>query len=39
VFSYDNALAESTNGLYKADVICLRGPLRELEAVEFARLE
>ena len=37
--SYDNALAETTNGLYKAEVIHRRGPWRSLEAVEFATLE
>jgi transposase InsO family protein len=36
---YDNALAESINGLYKAEVIHRRGPWRSLEAVEFATLE
>jgi len=34
--SYDNALAETINGLYKAEVIHRRGPWRSLEAVEFA---
>ncbi len=37
--SYDNALAESINGLYKAEVIHRSGPWRSLEAVEFATLE
>lgn len=37
--SYDNALAESVIGLYKAEVIHRRGPWRGLEAVEFATLE
>src|SRR5208283_3213958 len=37
--SYDNALAETINGLYKAEVIHLRGPWRSFEAVEFATLE
>ena len=36
--SYDNALAESINGLYKAEVIHCRGPWRNFEAVEFATL-
>jgi transposase InsO family protein len=36
--SYDNALAETINGLYKAEVIHRRGPWRSLEAVEFATL-
>ena len=34
--SYDNALAETINGLYKTEVIRRRGPWRSLEAVEFA---
>ena len=37
--SYDNALAETINGLYKAEVIHRRRPWRSLEAVEFATLE
>jgi putative transposase len=37
--SYDNALAESINGLFKAEVIHRRGPWRNFEAVEFATLE
>jgi len=37
--SYDNALAESVIGLYKAEVIRRRGPWRSLEDVEFATLE
>ena len=37
--SYDNALAETINGLSKAEVIHRRGPWRSLEAVEFATLE
>ena len=37
--SYDNALAETINGLYKAEVIHRRGPWRSFEAVEFAALE
>ena len=37
--SYDNALAETINGLYKAEVIHRRGPWRSMEAVEFATLE
>jgi transposase InsO family protein len=35
----DNALAETINGLYKAEVIHRRGPWRSFEAVEFATLE
>jgi putative transposase len=37
--SYDNALAETINGLYKAEVIHRRRPWRSFEAVEFATLE
>ena len=37
--SYDNALAESVIGLFKAEVIHRRGPWRSFEAVEFATLE
>ena len=37
--SYDNALAETINGLYKAEVIHRRGAWRSFEAVEFATLE
>lgn len=37
--SYDNALAETINGLYKAEVIHRRAPRRSFEAVEFATLE
>ena len=35
----DNALAETINGLYKAEVIHRRGPWRSFEAVAFATLE
>ena len=37
--SYDNALAETINGLYKAEVIYRRGPWKTREAVELATLE
>ena len=37
--SHDNALAETINGLCKAEVIHRRGPWRNFEAVEFATLE
>ena len=37
--SYDNALAETINGLYKAEVIHRNGPWRSFEAVEFATLK
>ena len=36
--SYDNVLAETINGLYKAELIHRRGPWRSFEAVEFATL-
>jgi putative transposase len=37
--SYDNALAETINGLIKTEVIHRRGPWRSAEAVEFSTLE
>lgn len=37
--SYDNALAETINGLYKAELIHRRGPWRTRESVELATLE
>src|SRR5690606_22600420 len=37
--SYDNALAETINGLFKAEVIHRCGPWRNFEAVEYATLE
>jgi transposase InsO family protein len=37
--SYDNAMAETIIGLYKAEVIHARGPWRSLNAVEYATLE
>ena len=37
--SYDNALAESVNGLYKTELIRRRGPWRGLEQLELATLE
>lgn len=37
--SYDNALAETINGLFKAEVIHRRGPWRSFEAVEYATLD
>jgi len=39
VDSYDNALAETINGFYKAEVIHRRGPWKSCDAVEFATLE
>ena len=37
--SYDNALAETINGLYKAEVIHRSGPWKTKQAVELATLE
>jgi putative transposase len=37
--SYDNALAESVNGLFKAELIVPQGPWRSVEQVEVAMLE
>jgi putative transposase len=37
--SYDNALAESVNGLYKAELINRQGPWRSVEHVELATAE
>jgi putative transposase len=37
--SYDNALAETINGLYKTEVIRRRGPWQAIEEVEYATLE
>ncbi len=37
--SYDNALAESINGLYKTELIKPRGPWRTLDLVEIATAE
>jgi transposase InsO family protein len=37
--SYDNALAETINGLYKAEVVWRKGPWRSFEAVELATLD
>jgi transposase InsO family protein len=36
--SYDNALAESVNALFKTEVIRRKGPWRSIEDVEFATL-
>ena len=36
--SYDNALAESANGLYKTELIRRQGPWRHAEHVELATL-
>jgi transposase InsO family protein len=37
--SYDNALAETINGMFKTELIHQRGPWRSAEAVELATLE
>lgn len=37
--SYDNALAETINGLYKAELIHRRGPWKTRESVELATLQ
>jgi hypothetical protein len=37
--SYDNALAETINGLYKAELIHRRGPWKTKKGVELATLE
>ena len=37
--SYDNALAETINGLYKTEVIRKRGPWKNIGDVEYATLE
>ena len=37
--SYDNALAETINGLFKTEVIRRNGPWKNVDAVEYAMLE
>jgi transposase InsO family protein len=37
--SYDNALAEPINGLYRPEVIRRRGPWKNIEGIEYATLE
>jgi len=37
--SYDNALAETINGLYKAELIHRRAPWKNKESLELATLE
>ena len=37
--SYDNALAETINGLYKAELIHRQGPWKTVESLELATLE
>ena len=36
--SYDNAMAESIIGLYKSELITMRGPWRSVDDVELATL-
>ncbi|GAC1377860.1 MAG: hypothetical protein NVSMB4_07490 [Acidimicrobiales bacterium] len=36
--SYDNALAETVNGLYKGELIRRRGPWPDVDSVELATL-
>ncbi len=37
--SFDNALAETVNGLYKTELIKPRGPWRSIDHVEYATAE
>ena len=37
--SYDDALTETINGLYKTEVIRRRAPWKNIDAVEYATLE
>jgi putative transposase len=37
--SYDNALAETINGLYKTELIKPRGPWRTVDQVEYSTAE
>ncbi len=37
--SYDNAMAETINGLYKTEIIRRRGPWKNIDEVEYATLE
>jgi transposase InsO family protein len=37
--SYDNALAETINGLYKTELIRTQGPWQDMAAVEYATLQ
>lgn len=37
--SFDNAMAEAVNGLYKTELIRMRGPWKTVEEVELATLE
>ena len=37
--AYDNAMAETINGLFKTEVVRLLGPWKSLEDVEYATLE
>lgn len=37
--SYDNALAETINGLYKTEIIRTQGPWHDMDSVEYATLQ
>ena len=37
--SYDNAMAETINGLYKTELVYRRGPWRNHERLEYATLQ
>jgi putative transposase len=37
--SYDNAMSEMINGIYKTEVIRQRGTWKQIEDVEYATLE
>jgi putative transposase len=37
--SYDNALAETVNGLFKTELVGPQGPWRSVEQIELAMLE
>lgn len=37
--SYDNALAETINGLYKTELVYKKGPWKKIDALELATLE
>ena len=37
--SYDNALAETINGLYKTELVYKQGPWKKVDALELATLE
>ncbi|KZX00409.1 transposase, partial [Pseudoalteromonas luteoviolacea] len=37
--SYDNAMAETINGLFKTEIIRRNGPWKNVDAVEYGTLE